>query len=221
MATILIVEDDLYINNLMNEALTIEGHRCTQAFSGTEALLLLEKSSFQLIILDLMLPGRRGEELLPILTTQTSAPIIILSAIEDLSSKVNLLTMGAADYMTKPFDIQELIARINVQLRVPQPMTNTASFESLYIDKDRNSLVVSGTPILLTNQEFKIIELLIGHPSKIFTKQEIYEYAWNEFYIGENKTVNVHISNIRKKIKEQTDETWIKTVWGVGFVLKN
>lgn len=219
MTAILIVEDDSYISQLIDEALTLEGFDCTQAFSGTEAILLLERKEFHLIILDLMLPGKRGEELVPLMLDQTDAPIIILSAIDASASKISLLTMGAADYMTKPFDIQELVARISVQLRTKQP--KAIRFESLTLDKDRNSLIVSDIPIRLTSQEYRIIELLMGHPTKIFSKQEIYEYAWNEFYVGEDKTVNVHISNIRQKIKKQTNEVWIKTIWGVGFTLKS
>ncbi|WP_314068535.1 response regulator transcription factor [uncultured Vagococcus sp.] len=221
MTAILIVEDDAYINDLIEEALTMESYECVQAFSGTEALLLLEKKTVQLIILDLMLPGKRGEDLIPLILCQTEAPIIVLSAIDELASKVKVLTSGAADYMTKPFDIQELVARTKVQLRSKEPIDERLQFETLALDKNTNSLMVSGIPILLTPQEFRIIELLMRYPTKIFSKQDIYEYAWNEFYLGEDKTVNVHISNIRQKIKKQGNETWIKTVWGVGFTLKN
>lgn len=221
MTAILIVEDDTYINNLIEEALTLESYECTQAFSGTEALLLLEKKDVQLIILDLMLPGKRGEDLIPLILCQTDAPIIVLSAIDELASKVKVLTSGAADYMTKPFDIQELLARIKVQLRAKEPINESLQFETLALDKNTNSLIVSHTPVLLTPQEFRIVELLMRYPTKIFSKQDIYEYAWNDFYLGEDKTVNVHISNIRQKIKKQGNETWIKTVWGVGFTLKS
>lgn len=222
MSNILIVEDDPYINNLLYETLVAETYICTQAFSGTEALLCLEKENFQLILLDLMLPGIAGEQLVPMIKEKSNAAIIVVSSKDALDTKVDLLTIGADDYMTKPFEIQELLARVQVQLRKSSPQQGQfITFQSLTLDKDRNALLVSGKEVALTHREFKIMELLLSYPKKIFSKQEIYEYAWDDFYIGEDKTVNVHISNIRQKIKKETEEEWIKTVWGVGFTLQS
>lgn len=221
MNNILIVEDDMYINDLLYEALVTESFSCTRAYSGTEALLCIEKKNFQIILLDLMLPGMTGEKLVPLIEERCNAAIIIISSKDILDTKVEMLTSGADDYITKPFEIEELLARIQVQLRKSSPYQGQLlSFQSLTLDKDRNALIVSGQEIALTHQEFKIMELFLSYPKKIFSKQEIYEYAWTDFYVGEDKTVNVHISNIRQKIKKTSGQEWIKTVWGVGFTLQ-
>ncbi|ALS00914.1 XRE family transcriptional regulator [Enterococcus silesiacus] len=221
MNNILIVEDDPYINDLLYETLVEESFSCTRAYSGTEALLCIEKKSFQVILLDLMLPGITGEKLVPLIKEKSNAAIIIISSKDVLDTKVEMLTSGADDYLTKPFAIEELLARIQVQIRKSSPYQGRLlSFQSLTLDKDRNALIVSGQEIALTHREFSIMELLLSYPKKIFSKQEIYEYAWADFYIGEDKTVNVHISNIRQKIKKNSGQEWIKTVWGVGFTLQ-
>ncbi|MEI5988854.1 hypothetical protein A5881_000341 [Enterococcus termitis] len=221
MNNILIVEDDTYINDLLYEALVTESFSCTRSYSGTEALLCIEKKNFQIILLDLMLPGMTGEKLVPLIKERCNAAIIIISSKDILDTKVEMLTSGADDYITKPFEIEELLARIQVQLRKSSPYQGQLlSFQSLTLDKDRNALIVSGQEIALTHQEFKIMELFLSYPKKIFSKQEIYEYAWADFYVGEDKTVNVHISNIRQKIKKTSGQEWIKTVWGVGFTLQ-
>nr|OTP53652.1 hypothetical protein A5881_000549 [Enterococcus termitis] len=208
-------------NDLLYEALVTESFSCTRSYSGTEALLCIEKKNFQIILLDLMLPGMTGEKLVPLIKERCNAAIIIISSKDILDTKVEMLTSGADDYITKPFEIEELLARIQVQLRKSSPYQGQLlSFQSLTLDKDRNALIVSGQEIALTHQEFKIMELFLSYPKKIFSKQEIYEYAWADFYVGEDKTVNVHISNIRQKIKKTSGQEWIKTVWGVGFTLQ-
>lgn len=219
---ILIVEDDNAISQMLYEALTLENYGCTQAYSGTEALLQIERNHFQLILLDLMLPGISGEELVSKLKEKTGAAIIVLSAKDALDTKVELLTMGADDYLTKPFALPELLARIQVQLRHYQKENvdrKNPSFQNLSLDPDRHLAIISQKEIPLTVIEYNILELLLSYPTKIFSKQEIYQYAWDDFYLGEDKTINVHISNIRQKIKHATGENWIKTVWGVGFTL--
>ena len=202
MKNILIIEDDTEINNLMAEAFKKAGYSCTQAFSGTEALLRLDADTYHLAVMDLMLPGLAGEELLPKLKQNQNLPVIVVSAKDSLDSKVNLLAQGAEDYMTKPFEIRELIARADVQIR-RFSAEGAAGAGLSYKD--------------LTKQEFKILELLLSNPHKVYAKQEIYDYAWDDFYIGEDKTINVHISNIRKKLKTASDEEYIETVWGIGF----
>lgn len=222
MNKILIVEDDIYINKMLLETFTSIDYVCTQAFSGTEALLCIDQQEYNVIILDLMLPGMSGEVLLPKLKEKSNASIIVVSSKHSLNSKVELLSLGADDYITKPFEIEELTARVGVQFRKAnqQPPAKTVAFKNMLLDKDKKTLSVSNMPIPLTRQELKIIELLLSYPNKIFSKQEIYEYAWDDFYVGEDKTVNVHISNIRQKIKTLTREDWIKTVWGIGFTLQ-
>lgn len=220
MKNILIIEDDTEINNLMAEAFKKAGYSCTQAFSGTEALLRLDTDTYHLAVMDLMLPGLAGEELLPELKQKQNLPVIVVSAKDSLDSKVNLLAQGAEDYMTKPFEIRELIARADVQIRRFSAEGTAGaglSYKDLFLDTASYTAQIGQTEIPLTKQEFKILELLLSNPHKVYAKQEIYDYAWDDFYIGEDKTINVHISNIRKKLKTASDEEYIETVWGIGF----
>ncbi len=224
MAKILIVEDDNDINALVKEMLSKAGHKCIQAYSGTEGLLYAKSEDFSLAILDLMLPGISGEELLKEIKKIKSVPIIIMSAKDSIDTKIELLNSGAEDYITKPFDLKELIARVSVQLRRFSPESNQThekiSFEELTLDTASMTVSVNDNTLELTKHEFKIMELLIKNPDKVFSKQAIYDYAWEDYYIGEDKTINVHISNIRKKLKSYSDKEYIETVWGIGFKLK-
>lgn len=223
MKNILIIEDDTDINNVISETLTKAGYHCTQAFSGTEALMCLERETFALAVMDLMLPGLSGESLLPKLKEIQQIPVIVVSAKDSLDSKVNLLTSGAEDYLTKPFEIQELVARVGVQIRRfagdDDASSKKLKYKDLILNQESFAASVNGTKIPLTKQEFKILELLLSHPNKVYSKQDIYDYAWDDIYIGEDKTINVHISNIRKKLKAVTEEEYIETVWGIGFRL--
>lgn len=219
---ILIIEDDADINNLIFESLTKNGYTCLQAFSGTEALLCLEREAFSLVIMDLMLPGISGEDLFPKLKNLQNIPVIVVSAKDSLDSKINLLTSGAEDYITKPFEIPELVARVDVQIRrfsKSEERLKQLQYKGLVLDQGSFMASVNGEEIVLTKHEFKILELLLSHPNKVFSKQDIYDYAWDDIYIGEDKTINVHISNIRKKLKEVSSEEYIETVWGIGFRL--
>lgn len=221
MQKILIIEDDTYINNLIYKALCKENYSCQQAFSGTEGLLYAKTEQFALAILDLMLPGINGEELLPKLKNDFGIPVIVLSAKDSLDSKIDLLNTGAEDYMTKPFEIGELIARVGVQLRRnsdSKPVKHL-SHKGLVLNLEEISAEINGQALSFTKQEYKILQLLIENPNRVFTKQDIYDYAWDDIYIGEDKTINMHISNIRKKLKTVTDEEYIETVWGIGFKL--
>lgn len=220
MDRILIIEDDTEINNMMLEAFTRAGYRCAQAFSGTEALLRMDGGDFDLAVMDLMLPGMAGEQLLPQLKEKQDIPVIVVSAKDGIDTKVGLLESGADDYMTKPFEIRELIARAAVQIRKKNPagkIGHGLTYGALSLNEDNYTAEVSGGEIPLTKQEFKILEILMSNPAKVYSKQEIYDYAWDEYYIGEDKTINVHISNIRKKLKKFTDDEYIETVWGIGF----
>ena len=220
---ILIIEDDTDINNMIADTLKKADYICTQAFSGTEALLYLERESYALAIMDLMLPGLSGEELLPKLKETQQIPVIVVSAKDSLDSKINLLTSGAEDYLTKPFEIEELVARVGVQIRrfseSAERMKKQFKYKNLVLDQSSFTAFVKGEEIVLTKQEFKILELLLSHPNKVYSKQDIYDYAWDDFYMGEDKTINVHISNIRKKLKAVSTEEYIETVWGIGYRL--
>lgn len=220
MNTILIVEDDININALLKEALEKEGYLCTQAFSGTEARLLLEQKKYAVILLDLMLPGMSGEDVLKEIRRKGNTPTIILTAKDTIDSKVAFLHNGADDYITKPFNIKEVLARVEVQIRRAEnlPEQRKLVYRDLEIDKDTYSVSVGGKILpKITRQEFAILELLVRYPKKVFSKEELFEYAWKEPYMGETKTLDVHISNIRKKIKQVTEEEYIDTIWGIGF----
>lgn len=219
---ILIVEDDNDINNLIYQTLTKSGYECKQAFSGTEGIMLFDMQDFELVILDLMLPGMSGEDVLNKMKQNKNIPVIIMSAKDDIDSKIDLLSAGAEDYITKPFDIKELVARVKVQLRrfSNEPISNEQiQYKELFYDKDAMVLRVNGKALELTKQELKIMELFLMNPDKVFSKQSIYDYAWDDYYMGEDKTINVHISNIRKKIKAVSTNEYIETVWGIGFRL--
>lgn len=221
MEKILIVEDDNNINQMIYETFTKAGYSCTSAYSGTEALLRIESGEFGLIILDLMLPGMSGDEVLKNIRKKSGVPVIVLSAKDELDTKVDLLTLGANDYMTKPFELKELEARALVQLRDNKTTHDgeIIEFNQLKYDIQKKQVSINGKNIPLTVHELKILELLLRHPGQVFSKNEIYEYAWDDYYIGEDKTINVHISNIRQKIKKVTDAEYIETVWGLGFKL--
>jgi len=220
MSKILIIEDDTNINQMLNEALTKKGYQTVSAYSGTEGLLRVQQEACQLIILDLILPGMNGQDVLANIRKYTSVPVIVLSAKDELDTKVDLLTLGANDYMTKPFELKELEARILVQLRNHVRETERlARHKDLCMNFENRKVTLCGKQLSLTPQEYKILELLLKHPRKVFTKNEIYEYAWETYYEGEDKTLHVHISNIRQKLKKITNEEYIETVWGFGFKL--
>lgn len=222
MENILVVEDDMHISDLLKEALCKEGYQCEQAFSGTEAKMLLEAKTYSVILLDLMLPGLTGEELLGEIRKKGNIPVIVLTAKDSLDEKIDLLTGGADDYITKPFEIKEVMARIQVQLRHKnnEEEKEILTYKSLVLNRETFRVTIEGRELSrITKQEFAILELLLRHPKQAFSKEDIFEYAWEEPYMGETKTLDVHISNIRKKIKEITEEEYIETVWGIGYRL--
>lgn len=217
MTTIAVIEDDIYIGGLLEETLTQEGYCILRAYSGTEALLLLEKRRPDLILLDLMLPGLSGEKLLPHLK---GIPVIVLSAKAGIDDKVKLLTEGAVDYLTKPFDIRELLARIAVQLRKEQQTDNhflTAG--DLRLDAMTQLLEVSGQPLHLTRTEASILKLLMQNPSQALSKSALLDRISLDVPDCTESSLKVHVSNLRKKLKTVSDKEYIESVWGIGFRL--
>lgn len=224
--TILVVEDDADINNLLAKMLRQADYQVTQVYSGSEAALRLEHESPDLILLDLMLPGMSGEALLEKLRGELGcdAPVIILSAKTAVGDKVGLLKLGADDYITKPFEPEEVLARIEAALRRvgkeatrDKPLTHRA----LTLSPSLRKATLAGQELALTAHEFDILELLMRQPEKVYTRESLYEQVWHGGYYGENNTVNVHVSNIRKKLKAiDPDADYIQTVYGIGFKLQ-
>ena len=236
MPNILIVEDDININNLLCEVLRKAGYMCEQAFSGTEAKLLLniKEKAYTLVLLDLMLPGASGEEVLKEIRKHGRLPVIVLTAKDSIDDKIGVLTDGADDYITKPFEIREVLARIQVQLRHIEAETEVKTkagiqkgqgsgrleFRDMVLTRSTFEVSIGGRVLpKITKQEFAILELLLKNPKQVFSKEDIFEYAWDEPYMGETKTLDVHISNIRKKIKTVTSDEYIETIWGIGYRL--
>ena len=184
--------------------------------------MLLGMKEYALVLLDLMLPGMDGEQVLERIREKGGLPVIVLTAKDSLDEKVDLLKAGADDYITKPFEIKEVLARIQVQLRRanPQEEKKILSFQGLKVDRTTFQVWAEGKEIpKITRQEFAILELFLKHPKQVFSKEDIFEYAWQEPYMGETKTLDVHISNIRKKLKEVSEKEYIDTVWGIGYRL--
>lgn len=228
LASVLIVEDDADLSTIMATRLSKAGYGCTQAYSGTEAALRLEAHAFDLVVTDLMLPGASGEELVGAIRAQGShVPVLVTSARAASADKVALLRLGADDYLAKPFDLDELEARVAALLRragkdlAAQGTGLTAALCAgrWRIDREARIFSVDGRDIPLTRIEFNILELLASHPRKVFTKAELYELAWGEPYAADDSTVNTHISNIRAKLRSTGADSYIQTVWGLGFKL--
>ncbi len=222
---ILIVEDDNDISQMLRELLQQEGYAIKQAYAGTEALFYLEKECPKAVILDLMLPGISGEELLSkIKTAYPQTAVIVVSAKEELQIRISILRAGADDYITKPFDTDELLARLEAVLRrsaKEQISEKVLQYKDIVMSPDKAHVTVAGVEIKLTRREFLILKLLMENSGKVFTKSNIYESVWNEEFLGEDNAVNVHISNLRQKIaKVNNKETYIETVWGIGFKMK-
>lgn len=222
MKKILVIEDNNEINSMLATALSKSGYLVKSAFSGTEGLLYFSmEEAFSLVVLDLMLPGLSGEEVLAKLREKTKVPIIVISAKSEITGKVELLEKGADDYITKPFDVREVLARVKLQLNkaaeIDKKECKYIGRNGLEIDNVRHVIMINGNIINFTRQEYNILFLLFSNPNKVFTKQELFEAAWNEAYYGEDKTLNVHISNIRSKIKQFSDLSYIETIWGIGF----
>lgn len=217
MKKIAIIEDDEYIGNMLAEALTEAGYEVTRAYSGTEALMLLEKRRPDLILMDLMLPGMPGESLLPFCR---GIPVIVVSAKAGVDDKVNLLMDGAVDYVTKPFQIKELLARIAVRLREAQaPVSALLETEGLRMDTVSHEVWAEGVPVHLTRTEFAILKILMQNPAQVVSKSSLLDRISSDTPdCGEN-SLKVHISNLRRKLKAAGGREYIEAVWGIGFKL--
>ena len=219
MKTIAVIEDDIDIGSIIEAALTKEHYRVLRAYSGSEAVYLLEKQTPDLILLDLMLPGLTGEELLPLIS---GIPVIVVSAKVGIDDKVNALMSGAADYITKPFSVRELVARVAVRLRESE--RDKASPVLVYGDLTLNTLshevAVSGTPVKLTKTEYALLKLLMQHPGQALAKSAMLERIAADTPDCTESSLKQHISNLRKKLRDVSGSDYIEAVWGIGFVLR-
>ena len=222
-STIIIIEDEKNICSFIETILEAHGYVTSTATNGNDGIALIASTKPSVVLLDLSLPDIDGLEVIRRVRLWSTVPIIVISARTLERSKVAALDLGADDYLTKPFAIQELVARAGVQIR---RFAQTAGappaalhYKDLTLTPETFSVTCQGQPVELTRQEFRILELLLSHPGRVFSKQAIYDYAWEEMYLGEDKTINVHISNIRKKLRGVSDREYIETVWGIGFRL--
>lgn len=218
MKNILIVEDDITIHNLIKEILENEQYKVLNAYSGTEALMIIEKEKLDLILLDLMLPGLNGEKIIKIIK---DIPVIVISAKISVEDKVNVLLDGANDYITKPFAKEELLARIKVQLRASESknMNKGLRYKDIVLNENKQIMIIKDREMHLTKTEYAILKQLLSIPTQVITKTKLLDLISEDTLDCDENSLKVHISNIRKKIKKVTDEEYIESVWGIGFKL--
>lgn len=221
---ILVAEDDADINELLKALLEEENYEVTSAYSGTEAKLCINMKNFDLVLLDLMLPGMSGETLIEEIRKNRKMPIIVISAKPGMETRLQTLKLGADDFIAKPFDNAEVLARVEAQLRrylefsKEQVEMHKLVYKNLKINLDTMRASVKGQEVNLTVREINILKLMISYPNKVFTRANLFESIWQQDYFGDDNTVNVHISNIRSKLaKADAGTDYIETVWGIGF----
>ena len=219
MYTVAVIDDDVYIGNMIEEVLTKAGYQVLRAYSGTEGLLLLEQKKADIILLDLMLPGLSGEEILPKLK---EIPVIVISAKVDVEDKVKVLLDGAADYLTKPFDTKELLARITVQLRKQENQSDSREliFGELHLDILSHEAHIGDKTIRLTKTEYAILKLLMQNSRQVIPKSVMLERISEDTPDCMESSLKVHVSNLRKKLREVSGKDYIEAVWGIGFRLR-
>ncbi|MDO5738429.1 MAG: response regulator transcription factor [Eubacteriales bacterium] len=222
MQKILICEDDNAISDVLARLLKRHAYQIEQAYSGTEALRLLNENAYDLVLLDLMLPGLSGEEILA--ERESGTPVIVVSAKGSIDDRLTALRLGADDYIQKPFHNEELILRIQAVLRRSEHVQTRATilkFADLSLDKKSLEFRVAGEIVELTNYEFRILEQLMSAPKRVFTKSYLYRKIWGYDDNSEENVINIHVSNIRKKLKQRSNKEYIKTVWGLGIKLND
>lgn len=223
MDKILIVEDNKDVNLLLAEMLENEGYQVKSAFTGIEGKTAVKMEEYDLILLDIMLPYISGDEILKEVRTFSDVPVIMISAKDMIGTKIDLLKLGADDYITKPFDLGEVAARVASHLRRShrqEKINHILCYKDLSVDIGTKRVIANGENIELTAKEYQIIELLIENQGKVFSKANIYESIWREEYLGDDNAVKTHMSNLRNKLKRANDkEEYIETVWGLGYRL--
>ena len=219
MKRILIIDDDIHIGNVLEETLSKEGYEISRAYSGTEALLVIPDSKPDLVLLDLMLPGLNGEDVLPQIK---GIPIIVVSAKVDIDNKVDVLLGGAVDYVTKPFNMRELLARISVHLRNSESMlvSSELTFSDIVLNTDTHTVKRNGIEIRLTRTEYAILKLLMQNPTQVVTKSLLLDRISGDTPDCTESSLKMHISNLRKKLRRGNSRDYIEAVWGIGFKMR-
>lgn len=224
---ILLVEDDIEISDMLKNFLMTENFEVITAYDGESACEKFSTDLYSLVLLDLMIPKKSGLEVMKSIREKSTVPIIIISAKDTDSDKTLGLGLGADDYITKPFSVTEVLARIKANIRRNTQYVQGATGEeviftkgNLTINTNDYSVFKSGEKIELTAKEFEILKLLMKNPQKVYTKEQIYSSVWKDAYFGDENAVNVHISRLRNKIEENPREPqYIVTVWGIGYKL--
>jgi len=220
---VLIIEDDREINGLLRMILEKNNYSVHSAFTGIEGMNMLHAQWFDMVLLDIMLPFKSGDEILRELRSFSNVPVIMITAKDLTRTKVDLLRLGADDYITKPFDIDEVLARIESISRRYDPTqsaTSSLSYQDIRMDRESKRVTVSGRDVALTITEYAILELLLQNPAKIFSKRNLFESVSGEEYLSDDNTMNVHISNLRQKLREAGKrDNYIETVYGMGYRL--
>ena len=221
---ILIVEDDKEISRLLCDFLEQNSFEAATALDGNAASIAMRKGGFDLILMDLMLPYKDGEQLIKELRGYSDTPVIVLSAKSMIETRLEVLRLGADDYILKPFDLNEVLVRIEVVLRrsrgADDKKSDVLSWGELTFSTEENSVMFREKSIALTAKELQLLRLFMENPKKTFTKANLYESVWNDVYYYEDNTINVHVSNLRGKLKKATGNDCIETVWGIGYRLK-
>ena len=226
---LLIVEDDNEIGDILDKYLKGNGYETDRAYNGIEAINKIEEEDFSLVLLDIMLPFKSGDQVLQKVRETKQIPVIIISAKDMIQTKIDVMRMGADDYITKPFDLDEVLVRIEAVLRrtvgnlsggVSSSKKEVIKHKNIEMDRDAARVLVKGQSVTLTSKEYAILELFLTNPNKIFSKTNIYESIWDDTYIYDDNTLMVHISNLRNKLKDiDSEEEYIETIWGMGYRL--
>ena len=225
---LLIVEDDNEIGDILDKYLKSNGYEIDRAENGLEAISKIQSNDYSIVLLDIMLPFKSGDQVLKTVRETSQVPVIIISAKDMVQTKIDVMRMGADDYIIKPFDLNEVLVRIEVVLRRSEGGESDESSEAgtvyshkgVELNTELNTVTYNGEPLKLTSKELQLLELFLKNPLKTFSKANLYEAVWNDTYIYEDNTINVHMSNLRSKLKKATGEEIIETVWGIGYKLK-
>ncbi|MFC3749203.1 response regulator transcription factor [Paenibacillus sp. GCM10012306] len=230
---ILLIEDDESISEMVSSYLVKEGFEVKAVYDGEEAERVFRSGAYELVLLDLMLPKRSGTDILQTIRANSLVPVLIMSAKDSDVDKALGLGFGADDYITKPFSMIELVARVkaairragyaaarNARIEAAAPARQMINLEGLIVDLDNFTTLKNGTEVKLTAKEFHILKLLVQNPGRVFTKAQIYASVWEDEYYGEENVINVHMRRLREKIEDDPSEpVYIKTLWGIGYKL--